>query len=135
MIHIETESSVGEKILNKENQKLSAWNTSSLYFNYFKFSAILIFLFLSFHQFKKILKSVRKLKTFHQTNVTAFKKIGNYCLFVGALSVFSYWEFGDVAKVSFSIPFNILFIALISFILAEIFKEGNNLMEENKLTV
>ncbi|MFN4761854.1 DUF2975 domain-containing protein [Gillisia sp. Q332] len=135
LILIETESFVGEKSLIDEKQKLSGWNTVSLYFNYLKYTAILIFLFLSINQFRRVLKSVRKLETFHQTNVQAFKKIGNYCLLMGGLSVFSYWDFGNHAISSFTISFNILFVALIAFILAEIFKEGNNLMEENELTV
>ncbi|MGM1056302.1 MAG: DUF2975 domain-containing protein [Bacteroidota bacterium] len=135
LILIETESFVGEKPLIDEKQKLSGWNTVSLYFNYLKYTAILIFLFLSINQFGKVLKSVRKLETFHQTNVQAFKKIGNYFLLMGGLSFFSYWEFGNYAISSFTIPFNILLVALIAYILAEIFKEGNNLMEENELTV
>lgn len=135
MIRIETESNVGQKPTNEEKLKLSDWNTESLYFNYLKFSAILILLYLSINQFRRVLKSVRKLETFHQTNVRAFKKIGSYCLIISGLSIFNYWEFNDYAKSSISISFNILFIALIAFILAEIFKEGNNLMEENQLTI
>ena len=135
MIHIETESYVGQKPIREEKLKLSDWNTESLYFNYLKFTAILILLYLSINQFRTVLKSVRKLETFHQTNVTAFKKIGNYCLLIGGLSVFNYWKFSNHAISSFSIPFIILFVALISFILAEIFKEGNNLVEENQLTI
>ena len=135
LILIKSESSIGEKSLIDEKQKLSGWNKVSLYFNYLKYTTILIFLVLSINQFRRVLESVRKLETFHQTNVQAFKKIGNYCLLMGGLSVFSYLEFGNYAVSSFTIPFNVLFMALIAFILAEIFKEGNHLMEENELTV
>ena len=133
-ILIITESFVGEKP-NEEKVNLIDWNIESLYFNYLKFTAILILLFLSINQFITVLKSVRELETFHQTNVEAFKKIGKYFIIIGALSIFDYWEFNNYAVSSFSISLNIFFIALIAFILAEVFKEGNNLLEENQLTI
>ena len=135
ILHIETESYVGQKPQNEHIHYLSDWKIGSLYFNYLKITAILIFNYLLISQFRIILKSVRKLETFHQINVRAFKKIGSYCFLIFGLSIFSYWEFDDYTKSSISISLYILLIALIAFILAEIFQEGNNLLEENQLTV
>jgi hypothetical protein len=135
VIRFEKESFVAHKPTDSQNLRLTDWKTSSLYFNYFKFISILIFIYLSINQFKKVLKSVSKLETFQRTNVRAFRKIGYYCLLIAGLSFFSYLEFNYYSKNSISIPLNILLIALLAFILAEIFKEGNNLMEENQLTV
>ena len=135
IIHIETESYVSQKPQNEQIHYLSGWKIGSLYFNYLKITAILVFLYLSINQFRTVLKSVRKYETFHQTNVRAFKKIGSYCFLIFGLSIFSYWGFEDYSKSSISISLYILLIALIAFILAEIFKEGNNLQEENQLTI
>jgi len=134
-IRYETTNLVGENPIGDQKLKLSDWRIASLYFSYLKFIAILILNYLIITQFGRVLKSVRKLKTFHQTNVEAFRKIGYYCLLITGLSTFNYWAFNDYTKSSFSISINILLLSLIAFILAEIFKEGNNLMEENKLTI
>lgn len=135
LILIETETNVYPKAGNDAKLYFSNLNTGSLYFNYFKFSAIIILLYLSITEFRTVLRSVRKLETFHQTNVIAFKKIGSSCFLIFGLSIFSYWGFDEYAKSSISIHLYILLISLIAFILAEIFKEGNNLMEENQLTI
>ena len=135
VIRFERESFVGEKSKNLENLSITDWKTSSLYFTYFKFTATLILIYLAINQFSVILKSVEKLETFRQSNVNAFRKIGYYCLIIQGLSFFSFWEFENYTKNSISVSTTSLFIALLAFILAEIFKEGNNLMEENELTV
>ncbi|MCM8570950.1 DUF2975 domain-containing protein [Gramella jeungdoensis] len=134
-VRFERESTVGKKPVDFDKLKITNWKIGSLYYSYFKFTAILILIYLSLNQFGKVLKSVKELETFHQTNVHAFRRIGYYCLFIAGLSLFSYWEFGDYTKSSVSVSMNVLFTALLAFILAEVFKEGNNLMEENQLTI
>lgn len=136
LIQYETISYAEENSMGKEMKlHLADWKVGSLYFSYIKLVTILILYYLSLTQFGRVLKSVRKLETFHQTNVEAFRKIGYYCLLITGLSTFNYWAFSDYTKSSFSISINVLLISLIAFILAEIFKEGNNLMEENQLTI
>jgi hypothetical protein len=135
IVFIESETLIGKKTGNGQELKFTDWKIASLYFNYLKLTGILVLIYLAIYQFQKVLHSVKKLETFHQTNVDAFKNIGYYCLLITALSVFSYWDFESYSTISFSVSLEILLIALIAFILAEIFKEGNNLMEENKLTV
>ncbi|MCM4160538.1 DUF2975 domain-containing protein [Antarcticibacterium flavum] len=135
IVFIKTETSTGQIPAHEEDLRFTDWKLASLYFNYLKFAGILFLIYLSISQFQKVLQSVRKLETFHQANVDAFKNIGYYCLLITAFSIFNYWEFGNHATTSFSVSLDILLVALIAFILAEIFKEGNNLMEENKFTV
>lgn len=134
-IRYETTKVVGSSPIGDQKLKLSNWRIGSLYFSYLKFIAILILNYLIISQFGRVLKSVRTLETFHQTNVEAFRKIGYYSLVIAGLSTFNYWAFGDYVKSSFSISVNTLLLSLLAFILAEIFKEGNNLMEENQLTI
>ena len=121
----------------KDSQKLylTDWKNPSLYFTYFKFFGILSLTFLAISQFKNILNSVRFRKTFKKANVIAFRRIGIYCIALSIISGVSDWDFGNYHVSGFHIDFDFLIIALLAFIFAEIFKEGNQLMEENKLTV
>lgn len=135
IFRIDTESYKGGKVIDINDLKLTSWNTASLYFTFLQYIASLILIYLSIDEFKKILLSVKKLETFRNTNVNAFRKIGFYCLLISFLNIFSYYEFGDYSKITFSISLNALPFALLAFILAEVFKEGNNLLEENQLTI
>lgn len=135
VIRFEREAFLGQNAQDFEKLQVTEWKTVSLYFTYFKFITTLILLFLAIHQFGKVLQSVQRLKTFKAINVHAFRKIGYYCLGIAALSFFNYWDFENYTKSSISVSLDVILIALIAFILAEIFKEGNTLMEENQLTV
>ncbi len=135
IFRIDTESFKGDNIINIKNLKLTSWNTLSLYFTFLQYTASLILIFLSIDEFKKILLSVKNLQTFRNTNVHAFRKIGFYCLLISFLNIFSYYEFSNYSKITFSISLNTLPFALFAFILSEIFKEGNNLKKENELTI
>ncbi|TRO64458.1 DUF2975 domain-containing protein [Christiangramia sabulilitoris] len=135
IIRFESESIAGKEPLDFQSLRLSDWKTGSLYFTFFKVTMIMTLTYLSLNQFEKVLKSVKDLKTFHQTNVNSLRRIGYYCLLITGLSIFNYWEFGVYAKSSISISLDVLLITLLAFILAEVFKEGNNLLEENQLTI
>ena len=105
---------------------------------YFCFIQYILFLYLSFlcvKEFQRVIESVKELKTFQDTNVLSFRKIGKYLLTMLLLTSYSYYGFerGVISEVSFSST--LLILSLLAYIMAEIFKEGNNLEEENKLTV
>tara|TARA_R100000655_G_C2909534_1_gene180321 strand:+ start:165 stop:620 length:456 start_codon:yes stop_codon:yes gene_type:complete len=123
--------------LLKDSQKLylTDWKNPSLYFTYFKFIGIIGLTILAISQFQSILNSVRTRKTFKKANVSSFRRIGIYCIALSILLGVSDWDFGNYHTSTLSIDFTVLIIALLAFIFAEIFKEGNQLMEENKLTV
>ncbi len=111
------------------------WSSVSLYFTYLKIGGVIILIFLSIHQFEKVIQSVKNLHTFQNLNVRAFRKIGLYCILIFCLNTFSYLDLGTHITQRVSFNTTPLLIALFAFIFAEIFKEGNFLMEENKLTV
>ena len=83
----------------------------------------------------KIMESVRSLKTFQNLNVQSFRKIGTYCIAITILNLITYLDLGTFTQQSLYIETTPLIIGLFAFILAEIFKEGNHLMQENELTV
>jgi len=134
-LNFHTDTVRGKETIDIKDLMVDDWKRGSLYFNYLKFSLTFILIYSSIEEFGKVLKSVREFRTFHQTNVVAFRKIGKNCFLIFFLSIFNYWRIGDFSRRSISIYLGPLLFALFAFILAEIFKEANNLKEENELTV
>ncbi len=114
---------------------ISNITTSSYCIIYIKFIAMLILLHLCTKEFQNIIQSVKTFNTFKQNNVLSFKRIGKYLLIYFAITSYSviYYNEGGISSLNFS--FTTLLLMLTSFIMAEIFKEGNTLMEENDLTI
>lgn len=88
----------------------------------------------------RIIQSISSLETFRFENVFSFRKMGQLFLiwFVVAIpSIKTLTEFGVTIGVTMtaSLDFKYALFALVCFVLAEIFKEGNKLMEETKLTI
>ena len=93
-------------------------------------------------EFQNIIQSVKRLGSFHLNNIISFRRIGKYSILYFILTLFYFGltfnnslYFGQGGFSQTSISFTPLLFALISFILAEIFKEGNKLQQENELTV
>ena len=107
----------------------------SLYFNYIKISIILLFIFLYVKEFQNIIESVKEIRTFQEENVLSFKKIGKYLLIITILMSYSSYAFQGGVKNAFYVSSTPLILSLLAYVMSEIFKEGNKLLEENKLTV
>ncbi len=118
-----------------EAYPVSSITTFSLYYTFFQLMGILTFFYLATFEFQRVVESVKDLKTFQERNVKAFRRIGNYFLGIAAFSFYSHIAFGNNFVTEIEERFVTLFTILIAFILAEIFKEGNKLQEENQLTV
>ena len=120
---------------DKEVYALNKITKTSLFINYLKFSAVLFFMFLLITEFQKIMQSVKNLNTFQKNNVRSFRKIGKYLFIIFLLSSYFKLRFQQGGMTNFSLNFTPLMFMLIAFILAEIFKEGNLLQQENDLTI
>ena len=109
--------------------------TVSLYLNYFKLLIVIALVFLIIRAFERIMLSVKALSTFSNNNVQLFRKIGVYVVFISILISYTVLRFenGIQSKAYMSI-FPVIF-ALLAFIMAEIFKEGKSLRDENDLTI
>lgn len=107
----------------------------SLYLNYLQFSLMILFTFLSVREFVKVVTSVTRIETFRISNIYSFRKIGKYLLIVFILSGFSVIHFKEATFRSYSLHLMPLMLMIFSYIMAEIFREGNNLSEENQLTI
>ncbi|MDW3193266.1 MAG: DUF2975 domain-containing protein [Cytophagales bacterium] len=84
-----------------------------------------------------LLKTVIDGKTFYRENIEAFSQMAKYGLLIAALSAFNFYYKGDVEEASLfswslDVPFVPLMFALGCKVLAEIFKQGQLLSEENQ---
>ena len=107
----------------------------SLYFNYLKVALVMLLGFLCVKEFQKVIESVKGIKTFQRRNVSSFRRIGQYLVVIFFLMSYSSFTFQQGGMSGFYLSFELLILSLLAFIMAEIFKEGNNLLEENELTV
>lgn len=114
---------------------LEKLTTGSLFILYIKYSIILVLIFLSVKEFQLVVESVKKIETFKIGNVRSFMRLGNYffvLFLLFSVSVFGF-EQGQISIISIS--FLPLVLMLLAFVMAEIFKEGNQLSEDNELTI
>ncbi len=124
------------KIFNDEDVfTLDKIKVSSLYFLYFRTIAILILVFLCFKRFQNVIESLKSIESFKKSNVLYLKRLAFYLFLIFIVNLYVYIGFEEGSLTSISISVTPLLLALLSIILAEVFKEGNQLMEENKLTV
>ena len=126
---------VNPKSEDKDVYVLGDIKTGSLYLNYLKYVAILIVLFLSFKEFQKVMSSVKEVKTFEQDSIRSFRKIGKYIFIYFLLTSYHSMSFELGGYSGKTISLTPLIFILLAFIMAEIFKEGKLLKEENDLTI
>jgi len=107
----------------------------SIYFTFFQLVLSLILSYYIFREVITILKSVQVFQPFIAANISSFQRIGYLCLSILALNSFHFLHTNQTSFISFSINYSLLIVVLITFILAEIFKEGQNLYEQDKLTI
>jgi hypothetical protein len=93
--------------------------------------AILVVLFNFFGSLLKIVRSINSLKTFAEGNIKAFKNVSVYAFTIFCLKLIEILP----GKISFAIHFEPIVVAAFAFILAEVFKEGHQLLKDNELTV
>lgn len=100
-----------------------------------KMTVACVLMYSIFRRALRVVNSIKSLETFKDQNVGHFRNIGGLFLWLAILDSFQVLIVEGHFSFHFQVPFSMLLAALISFLLAEIFKEGNRLMEENQLTV
>lgn len=119
---------------------LSEFGAFYFYFTCIRSLTMVAILFKIIQLSIRIIKSISSLETFRFENVFSFRKMGQLFLiwFVLAIpSIKPLTEFGETIGLTMTTTLNFKYalFALVCFVLAEIFQEGNKLMEENKLTI
>lgn len=84
---------------------------------------------------KTVISSVENLKTFQTDNIVAFRKMGWTFIVLMAISSFAISTGNDTATVSLSISFSYLALAAGAFLISEVFREGHELYEQNRLMI
>jgi len=98
----------------------------------------LIFIVLSFlitQAFQRILVSIHSIETFHQNNVKQFKIIAQYGLIAFFFSFFNFSYIQGEFDINFHLATAPLLLTISSYVLAEVFREGNKLSEDQKLMI
>ncbi|WP_179343224.1 DUF2975 domain-containing protein [Winogradskyella ursingii] len=109
--------------------------TVSLYVNFFKILIIMILMFLIIRAFERVMLSVKNLNTFTRNNVKLFRRIGIYIVFVAILTSYTVLRFENGNQTMSHISLTPVICIILAFIMAEIFKEGEDLKQENNLTI
>lgn len=92
---------------------------------------LLVLIFQILGSILKVTRSINNPKTFAEENVKAFQKISLYSFLIFCVEIIRV----SPDKISFGIHFEPLVASAFAFLLAEVFKEGHQLMKENELTV
>lgn len=127
----------GESEHGKGGEKIPVGDVHlfTLYFLYGQLAASLVLLYFITKEVVKVIKSVQQLNTFRTGNVQSFRRIGFMCLMLSAVQWFSLFSAEGHSTYKFSVELTPLVFMLAAFVLAEIFKEGNQLFEQEKLTI
>lgn len=129
------------KIFGSENESndlaisINEVKPVTIYLLFLQLIAIFVLTWLAIKEFINVIRSLQQWQTFSNYNVEAFRKMGTYFVVIFILSNISFYLVGNKGKLSFDLDLTFGALALVSFILAEIFKEGNRLYEEEQLTV
>lgn len=108
---------------------------ASLYINYLQLIGILWLTYQTVKEFSYIIKSVSVNETFLETNILSFEKMSKYLLIIFILSSVTVVNAEEANLHSYSLQFTPLILSLSAIVMAKIFKQGNQLLEENKLTI
>lgn len=95
-------------------------------------SVFFILLILGVSRVINILRSVGSREAFYAGNVSNFKRMANYGFIGAILSAFNFLQVDSSTFWHFSLPLAPLSFALACLVLAEIFKEGEALVEDRQ---
>lgn len=109
--------------------------TLSLYCNYLQIIAILFLMFITVQELLNIIRSVIQTETFRQRNILSFQRMQKYLFIIFILSSVTSIDAQQASFHSYSLQFTPLILSMTALIMAEIFKQGNQLLEENQLTI
>jgi hypothetical protein len=123
--------------LAKEYTLLSLAKISkmSLILNYLQVMGILSLILFTIKEFSNVIESVRSIETFHQRNTLSFRKMYKYLFIIFILSSVTIINAQEANFYGYSLQLTPLILSVSAFIMTEIFKQGNQLFEENKLTI
>jgi len=121
--------------LSNKGFYLNELNAFSIYYTFCQTLLSIILSLFMVREVIKVLKSVQDRQTFTINNVKSFRRLGYLCLAMLALNDINYLSTNQDSSLSFSLNFTMVAFMLAAFIMAEIFKEGQYLSEQDQLTI
>ena len=128
-------SAIAGTSITKTVATLNNISTSSLYLLYMQLMVVGILILLVLREFTQVIRSVKRIQTFVYQNIRSFKKIGLHLFMVFLLSGVQYSIFNESRLLGVYVHLTPLLLALLSYTLSEVFREGNALLEENSGTI
>ena len=126
-------------VLNKKASTQGIWlselNPWMVYWLLLRGLVFIVLSFLITRAFQRILVSIHSIETFHQNNVKQFKIIARYGLIAFFFSVFNFSYIQGEFDINFHLATAPLLLTISSYVLAEVFREGNKLSEDQKLMI
>jgi|GEM_PF-4763206 len=107
----------------------------SLYVVYLQFAAIFFCSFMIFKEGIRLINSIKSLESFKEGNVNSLKKMGKFFMFIFLLSGFALVVVENGQFMGLFFNFTAFSLMAASYIMAEIFKQGNVLQEEVQNTI
>lgn len=126
---------LGDKIIPDTGTKLSKLPSLMIYWLLLRAVIFVGLTWLMIGVAQKILKSISSFETFHQNNVVQFRVLARYGLIAFIFSCFNFSYLNESLDVYFQITWSPLLLMISSYVLAEVFREGNRLREEQKLII
>ncbi len=117
---------------SKSSEDLNAW---FLEFIFVKRLLQMILVFLILRIGSRMIASIQNLQTFTSSNISNFKRMGFLFLLALLISIPDLKPNGDGFEMSLTIGLGYGIASLACYLLAEIFKEGNRLLEDSKLMI
>jgi hypothetical protein len=104
---------------------------------FFSIRAIILssLLILSLQSLIKIISSINSLSAFQMESGKHFTRVGIFMFVSFIVTILEFNYANHDLTVTFSLELQYLLLAILSWVLAEVFKEGNRLWEDNQLTI
>ncbi|WP_224483389.1 DUF2975 domain-containing protein [Robertkochia aurantiaca] len=110
-------------------------NTFNMVFYSLRAILLIVLFILSLESLIRIIRSVKTINAFKQETIRQFSRIGFLMLICFIITLFDMSTEGNGYTITLSLEIQYLLFAFLSWILAEVFKEGNRLWEESQLTI
>lgn len=83
----------------------------------------------------KVFRALKDSETFHLNSIKALRTVGFWLFIITAIEFLQFKWIDNTLQLTFSFEFTYLIAACSAMVLAQIFQEGNELAETNRLTI
>ncbi|MEO1053128.1 MAG: DUF2975 domain-containing protein [Bacteroidota bacterium] len=114
---------------------LSDLNNYLFYWLLVRAMVFVALVFLIVRSILQVLHSMKSVRTFHEGNIKHFRRISLFSFIATLFSVFNFGLIRGELMIYLDLPFGPLLFALGAYVMAEVFKEGKLLLEDQQLMI